>query len=201
MSLSDYGGRPPDLVDRLIALEQSVGYLRRVVEERHGPAAPVRTELARTADIWLGDLRDTLGVDKATDGQVIVRNVTSGLWEPRDNLEFFTVACSDEVTPITTGIAKVTFRMAIGMRLTDIRASLTAASSSGTPTFDVNEGGASILSTKITVDVGETTSETAAVPPVLSDTILDDDDEMTIDFDVAGTDTTGVKITFIGIRL
>lgn len=114
--------------------------------------------------------------------------------------EALVIAASDETTPITTGITKVTFRMPFAMTLTSVRASLTTASSSGTPTFDINESGVTVLSTKITIDVGEKTSTTAAIPPVISDSSLADDAEMTIDFDVAGTGATGVKIYLLGTR-
>jgi len=40
------------------------------------------------------------------------------------------ISLSDETTDITTGTAKVTFRMPYAFTLTDVRASLTAASSS-----------------------------------------------------------------------
>ncbi len=110
------------------------------------------------------------------------------------------VAASDESSPLTTGTAKLTFRMPHAMTLTAVRASLTTTSSSGTPTIDINEGGTTILSTKITVDVGEKTSTTAAVPPVISDSALADDAEITIDIDVAGTGAAGLKVTLIGTR-
>ena len=80
--------------------------------------------------------------------------------------ECLMIAASDETTAITTGTGKVTFRMPFAMTLTAVRASLTTASSSGIPTVDINEGGVSILSTKITIDNTETTSTTAAAPPV-----------------------------------
>ena len=88
--------------------------------------------------------------------------------------------------------------MPFALTLTDIRASLTTASTSGLPTFDINEGGTSILSTKITIDENEKTSETAATAAVISDTALADDAEMTIDIDVAGTGAAGAKIYLIG---
>ena len=110
----------------------------------------------------------------------------------------FTVAVSDETTSITTGTAKITFRMPAAVTLTDVRASLTVTSSAGLPTVDINESGATILSTKITIDVGELTSVTAAAAPVISDADLADDAEMTIDIDVAGTGAAGLKVTFIG---
>lgn len=119
-----------------------------------------------------------------------------------DKVETLMIAISDETTDLTTGTAKVTFRMPFRMNpVTAVRASLTAASSSGTPTFNINEAGASILSTKITIDVSEKTSTTAAAPPVLSDTDLADDAEMTIDIDVAGTGAKGAKIYIIGVRV
>lgn len=114
--------------------------------------------------------------------------------------EAITVAISDETTAITTGTAKITFRMPFAFTLTEVRASLATASSSGTPTFDINEAGSTILSTKLTIDANEKTSTTAATPAVISDATLADDAEMTIDIDTAGTGAKGAKITFIGYR-
>lgn len=80
------------------------------------------------------------------------------------------IACSDETTALTTGAGKVTFRMPFAMTGVTVRASLTTAQASGSIlTVDVNEGGASILSTKLTIDNTEKTSTTAATPPVVSD--------------------------------
>jgi hypothetical protein len=88
--------------------------------------------------------------------------------------------------------------MPYAMTVTDVRATLTTASSSGTPTIDINENGSSILSTEITIDASEKTSETAATAPVISDSALADDSEITIDVDVAGTGATGLKVWIIG---
>jgi hypothetical protein len=116
--------------------------------------------------------------------------------------EFFTVAVSDESTALTTGTAKVTFRAPFSLQWTKIpRASLNTASSSGVVTVDINEGGVSILSTKLTIDQSERTSVTAATPAVLSDTLCSDDDEFTIDIDTAGTGAKGLKVTFYYKRL
>jgi hypothetical protein len=114
--------------------------------------------------------------------------------------ESIIVAVSDESTAITTGTAKVTFRMPYAFTLTDVRASLSTASSSGVPAFDINEAGASIFSTTLTIDANEKTSTTAAVAAALSDTSLADDAEMTIDIDTAGTGAKGAKIYLIGYR-
>jgi hypothetical protein len=113
------------------------------------------------------------------------------------------LACSDETTALTTGTAKITFRMPCGMTLTKVRASLTTAQTSGSIfTVDINEGGSSVLSTKLTIDNTELTSTTAATPPVISDSILADDAQITIDIDQVGDGTAkGLKVTLIGTRL
>jgi hypothetical protein len=110
------------------------------------------------------------------------------------------VAASDETTALTAGTAKITFRMPRAVTLTAVRASLTTAQASGSIfTVDINEGGASILSTKLTIDNTETTSTTAATPPVISDTALADDAQITIDIDQIGDGTAkGLKVMLIG---
>jgi hypothetical protein len=110
------------------------------------------------------------------------------------------VAASDETTALTAGTAKITFRMPRAVTLTAVRASLTTAQASGSIfTVDINEGGTSILSTKLTIDNTEKTSTTAATPPVISDTSLSDDAEMTIDVDQIGNGTAkGLKVMLIG---
>lgn len=147
-----------------------------------------------------------------TDGDVIVddaagESVTIAKWESKRATakqvantvnESLIIAVGDETTPITTGTAKVTFRMPYAFVLTAVRASLNNASSSGTPTIDINEGGGTILSTKLTIDASEKTSTTAATPAVISDANLADDAEITIDIDTAGTGATGLKVYLIG---
>lgn len=107
------------------------------------------------------------------------------------------VACSDETTALTAGPAKVTFRMPYALTLTKIKASLTAASTSGIVTVDVNKNGVSLFSTVLTFDVNEKTTATAATPAVLATTALADDDEITVDIDVAGTGAKGLKVYLI----
>lgn len=109
-------------------------------------------------------------------------------------------AVTDESTTITTGTAKLTFRMPHAMTLTAVRASLTTTSSSGVPTINIKESGTTIFSTKITIDVGQTTSTTASIAAVISDASLADDAVITVDIDVAGTGATGLKIALIGTR-
>lgn len=146
--------------------------------------------------------------DMATD--TIKGRTTAGTGDPEDltpaqvremlGSQSIIVACSDETTALTTGVAKVTFRMPYAFTLTAVRASVTTAPTGAVLTVDINESGATILSTKITIDATETTSTTAATPPVISDTALADDAEITIDIDTVGSTIagTGLKVTLIG---
>ena len=116
------------------------------------------------------------------------------------------VACSDETTALTTGSAKVTFRMPFAMVLDagedGLRASLTTAgSTSGTTTIDVHMNGTTIMSTtKLTIDYGDLTSVGATTEPVITTTGLTDNAEMTIDIDglTGGANEAGLKIQLIG---
>jgi hypothetical protein len=110
------------------------------------------------------------------------------------------VAISDETTALTTGTAKLTFRAPYAFTLTGVRASLSTASSSGLPTFAIKMGGASILSTNLSINASAKTSVGATTPAVISTSAITDDAEMTIDCTVAGTGATGCKITFIGTK-
>ena len=118
------------------------------------------------------------------------------------NVQSIVVAASNETTALATGTAKVTFRMPYAFTLTSVRASLTTAQASGSIfTVDINEGGTTILSTKLTIDNTEKTSTTAATAAVISDVNLADDAEITIDIDQIGDGTAkGLKITLIGTR-
>jgi len=115
-------------------------------------------------------------------------------------LECIGISVVSESTTLTTGTAKRTFRMPFAFTLTGVRASVSTVSSSGLPTVDINEGGTTILSTKLTIDANEYTSTTAATAAVISDASLADDAEITIDIDVAGTGAKGLKVYMYGYR-
>lgn len=113
------------------------------------------------------------------------------------------IACSDETTALTTGTAKVTFRMPpYGVTLSGVYASLTTAQTSGSIfTVDINEAGTSILSTKLTIDNTEDDSNTAATPAVISDASIAARAKMTIDIDQVGDGTAkGLKVLLVGAR-
>jgi hypothetical protein len=116
--------------------------------------------------------------------------------------EVLGISVSDETSDIATGTPITTFRMPYAMTLTEVRANVNTAPVGSTIIVNINEGGSPILSTKLTIDDGEETSTTAAVPAVISDTALADDAEITIDIDQVGSGTagTGLKLWLIGRR-
>jgi hypothetical protein len=150
----------------------------------------------------LNELHDVAYPTTLANNEILQYNLSQTRWENKKFPVEIQVACSDETTAITAGTNKVTFRMPHAMTVTSVRASLTTAQASGSIfTVDINEGGVSILSTKLTIDNTEKTSVTALTAPVISDTALADDAEITIDVDQIGDGTaTGLKVTIIGYR-
>ena len=126
--------------------------------------------------------------------------LSGGVLRSKSDTLAMIIAASDETTALTEGTAKVTFRAPFAMTITGLRANVNTASTSGIPTIDINETNVSIFSTRITIDVNEKTSVTAATAAVISDSAIADDAEMTIDIDTAGTGTKGLKITIYYIR-
>ena len=121
--------------------------------------------------------------------------------EATDHPKVIGVAVSDETTDLTTGTAKVTFRVPYVMALTGVRANVNTAPVGSTIIVDINVGGVSVLTTKLSIDVNEETSEDAAVPAVIAaGTAFLDDAEITIDIVQIGSGTAGkgLKVWLIG---
>jgi len=141
-------------------------------------------------------------LDVGNDSDILVcdSGEASGL-KYTANTTSFILACSDETTAIDSTGTKLTFYTPFAFKVTEVRASLTTTSSSGTPTIDINDGATTILSTKITIDAGDLISTDSATQPVISDSDLADKAKITIDIDVTGTDATGLKCYIIGYRV
>jgi len=152
-------------------------------------AAIAYSKLNLSSSIVSGDI---------VDGTIALADISTAA-----KTEALIFAVSDETTALTAGTAKGTFRMPYGFTLTDVRASLTTAGTGAAlVTVDINKNGTSILSTKITIDATEKTSTTAATAPVISDTALADDAEITIDIDQIDTDgvSAGLKVYMVGYQ-
>jgi hypothetical protein len=112
------------------------------------------------------------------------------------------IACSDETSNLTQGASKVTFRSPYAFTLTAVRASVNTAPTGASLVVDINKGGTSVLSTKLSIDASEKTSVTASSAAVISDSSIADDAEITIDIDQVGNPIAGkgLKVVLIGTR-
>jgi hypothetical protein len=112
----------------------------------------------------------------------------------------FVIACSDEVSNLSTGTSKITFRSTSELSINEIRASVATAPVGSSIIIDVKQNGVSLFSSLLQIDAGSKTSVTSSSPPVLSTTILDDDAEITIDIIQVGASTpgTGLKVAILG---
>ncbi len=140
-------------------------------------------------------------VGQLTGGGTVGHFTASGLIKLKP--ESIIIPVSDEDTPLSAGVAKITFRMPYAFTLTGVRGMVKTAATGGTLlTVDINEGGVSILSTKLTFNAGSKTTVGASTPAVISDPSLADDAEMTIDIDAIGSTIagTGLKIALIGYQ-
>lgn len=142
-----------------------------------------------------------LPVAAGLNGQVMRTN-GSGIVSFQSLPTEIQVAASDEITALTAGTGKTTFRLPYAMTLTEVRASLTTAQTSGLIfTIDIIYNGVSVLATKITIDNTEKTSTTAVTLPVITTSALADDGEIRIDVTQIGDGTAkGLKVTLKGTR-
>lgn len=92
---------------------------------------------------------------------------------------------------IITAITYFTFPSFPGGKVIAVRGGVAVASSSGSVSLDIREGGVSILSTVITVEQGETSSLDATTQPVISDRTIANGATVTFICTGAGTNAQG----------
>ena len=162
-----------------------------------GSTAPITLNANKTAILTLISMG-------TTEADVVASYAFTSSTSPTNNvIETFILACSDETTALTTGVGKVEFQMPYAFTITDVMMTLTTAGTGGTlVTVDINEGGTSILSTKLTTDASEKTSRTSATPAVISDSSLANNGVITIDIDAIGSTLSGkgLKVYLIGYQ-
>ena len=188
------GGLEAD-VSAYSGLVKITGGATSAVDDLHDTATTKGDLLVRGASalgrVAVGSNDQMLVADSAEDSGIKWADTPS---------ESFVIACSDETTDIAVATGVVTFRMPYAFTVTEVRASATTAPTGATITVDINESGSTILSTKLTIDATEKTSETAATAAVISDSALADDAEITIDIDQVGSTLAGagLKVYIIG---
>jgi len=87
------------------------------------------------------------------------------------------------------------FRCPQAMTVFDVGAYVDTAPTGGGETYDIEESGSTILSTLVTIDATEKTSETAT-PPVISDAAIAADAIITFNIDAVGATTAAKGLTF-----
>lgn len=97
--------------------------------------------------------------------------------------------------PLETGDGQAVIPTPYKGRLLHAKAFVANASTSGIPTFQLSVGSTDLLSTRLTIDATEKTSESAANAAVIGDNEVAADAILEADVDVAGTNTQGAILT------
>ncbi|TNE75559.1 MAG: hypothetical protein EP334_10100 [Gammaproteobacteria bacterium] len=159
------------------------------------------TAPSATDDSSAGYSVGSLWVDTTNDAAYICvdSTATAAVWLNihETPTESFIVACSDLSTEVTTGTGKGVFFMPYAFVVTEVIGAANSTPTGSALTMDINEDGVSILSTKITIDDGESTSLTAATPPVISDASIAKGAKVTVDFDGVGSTFGGAGVQAI----
>ena len=118
--------------------------------------------------------------------------------------EVFIISLSDEATNLTAAAGKASFHLPFAMTLTGVKATVNTAPTGRTIVVDINEAGNTILTTKLSIDIGEFTSTTAATAAVIGGAgpALANDALLTFDIDHIGSSAAGkgLKVTLYGYR-
>ena len=114
-------------------------------------------------------------------------------------------SCSDEVTPLTIGGPKTTFRAPYAFDMTTgyVRASLTTAGNAEDVIIDIYMNGVSMFSTLIHIEPGARTSVGAGTQSVISiaGDLIPDDAEFTVYVTQSGNVATGLKVALTGLKI
>ena len=169
----------------------ALNLLGTVADEASLPGGATTGDVYQAEDtgafyVWDGAAWDNVGTLAGPTGP------TGPAGSPGDDI--YVIACSTETTSLSTGTAKATFRMPTAGTLTAVKATVTTAPVGSALIVDINEAGTSVLSTKLSIDASEKTSTTATTAAVISDSVLADDAEITIDIDQVGSTTAGAGL-------
>jgi hypothetical protein len=110
------------------------------------------------------------------------------------DIDVIVIPVGDESTPLTAGTNKVRFRMPFPATLLAVRNNVNLAPTGSSLIVDINEAGASVLGTKLSIDATENSSTTAASAATITDSSLADDAEISIDIDQIGSTVAGAGL-------
>jgi hypothetical protein len=110
------------------------------------------------------------------------------------NIQVAEMACSGPDTLLTTGTEVAWWYAERAGTMTAVSAGVRVVATGAAVTADINKNGTTILSTKITIDVSEYTSLTAATPAVISVASFAAGDRFTVDIDQVGSTIAGKEL-------
>jgi hypothetical protein len=157
-----------------------------------GPTGPAGADGADGADATYSDATPQALGATAAAGTAASASRSDHVHQ-RDS-DVIVVPVGDESSSVTAGTNKVRFRMPFAATLLEVRANVNTAPTGSTLIVDINEGGTSVLGTKLSIDAGETTSTTADAAATITDTALADDAEISIDIDQIGSTVAGAGL-------
>ncbi len=150
-----------------------------------GATATPKLHLLHGLDMHTKKIENLLDGVAATDAATV----------SQANTRYIQVEIYDPNTAVAVGTKKAMVHIPFAGTLTGVHARVDTPSSGGTPTFDIEKNGATVFSTLLTIDQSENGSEDAAIPAVISDSAIAENDVYTFDVDAAGTSTKGLVIT------
>ena len=109
------------------------------------------------------------------------------------------LAISDETSQIVTGDTSVTMLMPFSGTITGVTVSLTTSGSTGSE-FNIKDNGATLFTTRPTIDANEFSTITAANPSVITATTIGQYDTLVFSILSAGTNAVGAKVWLTGFR-
>lgn len=191
-------GRRSYLTDR-VWVANGTDWTSRWLIENGAVTGNTETGIAVTAQ---SDGTIDFVVDTSATTETLTNKTISSASNTITIKDSYCVALSDEDTDITVGTAR-NFPMPYAFTVTDVVLyALTTQPVGSVISVDINEEGVSILSTEVTIDAGEKNSSTAATPPVISDSSIAQNADMSADITAVGSTTAGagLKLCFNGTR-
>ena len=110
----------------------------------------------------------------------------------------YQLSCSDLTSDLEQNNAAAYFRVQRELTASEVRATLLEPSVSGVVRVNITVNGVPMLAVPITIDQGETTSTTAAVPAMLAITSIPDDAEIVISIEAPGAGAKGLICSVLG---
>ena len=148
--------------------------------------------------IWQSD-----GTGTGNDGDILVKTTAGAVTKTHilnKTPQSIQVRCVAKATNVATGTDVFgDIVVPYDGTISSIHAYVDTAGTTGLTTIDVNKNGTPVLTTnKVTIDSGETSSETAATAPNITTTSLSEGDILSIDVD--GVSTTAPKGLVVVIK-